>query len=284
MVKQYLKIELKKAMSKWFWFVVLIGTGLTLFNNYEIYQNAEQFFELNKMAGTYAQEEFVGLSLFGNWIGCESMTLGFSLFFFLFPLLAAMAYGWSFHSELKRGYIKNVTTRTRKMNYYAAKYIATFLVGGLAVVIPLGINMLISLLYSNAAIPDVIYQYFSMGHGSLWSRIYFSQPFLFCVIYLFVDFFFCGSIACLSMALSFFVKNRITVLLTPFLALLAVDYLRWKIMEVLSISYEVSPIRFLHPTPYPLSVSGNIIFVWGVFLFLGALLICLIKGRSNDIF
>jgi len=280
-----LRLELRKIFrSGWFWLVMGIAIGISCLNTMEMIRLTKDSIELSSLT-MIEQKEYMVLSIFTKWIGCDSFTLGFSLYFFLFPLFATFAYGWSFFQEKKSGYIKNLITRTTRKNYYWAKYISVFIAGGLSMTVPMLINMFLTATFSNLNTPDVVYTYFSMMHGSFGSELFYSHPFLFSVLYLFIDFIFCGLIACMSMALSFFIKNRLAVLLIPFFFLLILDYLsNFLMMEIFHTEYDISVMRFLHPTPFPWYISGWIILGYGVLFTILTMGICIKKGTSSNVF
>ena len=70
-------------------------------------------------------------SLFMYWFGLNSGSPYKVTFLTIFPVLAMMPHALSYHLDRKGGYIKNVYTRTKKINYLTAKYLAVFLSGGL---------------------------------------------------------------------------------------------------------------------------------------------------------
>ena len=70
------------------------------------------------------------------WFGLNSGSPYKVTFLTIFPVLAMMPHALSYHLDRKGGYIKNVYTRTKKINYLTAKYLAVFLSGGLTVLFP----------------------------------------------------------------------------------------------------------------------------------------------------
>ena len=92
--------EMKRLFSSWMFRAVLIVSLLIPFlNTYETWQVAMNDLEMtNQIAAE--QTEWVFLSVFAKWIGIETYTSGYSLFFFAFPLLVCIGYGWSFRQEL----------------------------------------------------------------------------------------------------------------------------------------------------------------------------------------
>lgn len=291
MLWNMIRLECKKAIChKFFWLVILIGITIT-------------FFSLVPMAGGYyrGMEDHQRISaefglcnplmpiftLFRYWIGGEGYTSGATQYFFLFPLLITIPYGWSYCIERKSGYIKNMVIRSGRIQYHLAKYIALFLSGGLAMVIPLLFNFLLSAMFVPAVMPDPAYPTsYAVGPHSLLSMCFFSHPFLYVFFYLLVDFVFCGLIACLCFAVSMFVKNFVVVVLLPFFILLGFNYFCYSLIytSVTEIYTEWSPMHFLNPSPGVYNTNWIVIFVWGVVLFLFTFLMTVVRGARHEIY
>jgi len=224
-----------------------------------------------------------GSSLFNHWIGGEASSLGYTLFFTLLPLIAALPYSWSYYVENKTGYVKTVVTRSSKSQYFLTKYIATFIAGGLAVLIPLLINLLIVSCFVPAIIPTIMYPlYYAVGHGSLWSSLFYTKPVVFVILYLILDFIFAGLFATMSLAISFFIKNRIAIILMPFFFLLVLHYSR----TFLAYKYynEISPLHYLHSTSIENYANGGIILAQGLFFFVLTIGITMGLGVKREVF
>ena len=79
--------EIKRLLSSWMFRAVLIVSLLIPFlNSYDTWKNVQSDLEWRKM-GPSGQMENLGLSAFAGWVGIETYTSGYSLFFFAFPLL-----------------------------------------------------------------------------------------------------------------------------------------------------------------------------------------------------
>ena len=90
----------------------------------------------------YVKYPLVPMSiLYNSWIGGECVSVGYTLFFTLLPLLAVLPYGRSFSQEQKNGYLKVIIPRCGRTRYFASKWVATFLSGGVAVVLPLLVSL-----------------------------------------------------------------------------------------------------------------------------------------------
>ena len=106
-MKEMLKLEFRKALrNKSFYISLIIGCIITMFSlvyNIEIYQN-----EIMMIQGDRLNPMYGVLSLFNRWIGGEPFSFGSSAYFFVFPLLVAIPYGWSYCEEKQSGYTEGV--------------------------------------------------------------------------------------------------------------------------------------------------------------------------------
>jgi ABC-type transport system involved in multi-copper enzyme maturation permease subunit len=289
-MKNTLKLELRKALINKLFFgaiIILFIPSLMSFlyraGSYELekeyLENAAKIFGEN-----YENPQLGGrFTLSNNWVGGESYTLGSSIFFYIFPLLLAIPYGWSYCSELKSGYIKNMLIRTKRTPYFLSKYIAVFVASGLVMVIPMIANIIMTACYFPATLPNVGYDIF---HGifpySLMSEIYYTHPILYIILYLLLDFFFCGLIGCLSYAITTVIKNRIVVVLVPFAILLAWHY--FSVTLSIKLMKAVSPLEFLHPTTLNYGTTWFIVGIEAIILFAVTFIPTVVRGRRYEIY
>ncbi|HHU18987.1 MAG TPA: hypothetical protein GXZ58_01845 [Bacilli bacterium] len=264
--KQLLKVELAKALkNKFFITTLIIALLFALFSAW--YMIDLYFYSLRGLSRMGGNQMIQALSLFNHWIGGEATSLGFTLFFTLMPLIAALPYGWSYFIENKSGYVKTVVTRSAKTEYFLAKYIATFISGGLVILIPLLINFIVVACFIPAVTPSTMYtMYHSVYHGSLWSQSYYTNPVWFVILYLILDFIFAGLFATMSLTVSLFVKNRIAVILVPFFLILVLHYSRTFLAY--KYYYEISPLNYLHSTPIINPANVWIIIGQGLLFFI----------------
>lgn len=226
-------------------------------------------------------------TLFNHWIGGEAISIGSASLFFIFPLLIAIPYGWSYCAEQRNGYIRIMVLRSGRLQYYVSKYIAVFLSGGLAMVIPLAFNFLLTAMFVPAILPDPSYVTGGLLVGtSLMSFFFYSSPFLYIFLYLLLDFAFCGLIACISYALATFIKSRVAVVLLPFFILLAFKYISESLIYTSHTGKykELSPMYFLRPAGMRLEASWLIIIVEAAVIFLFTILMTVVRGRRHEIY
>lgn len=226
-------------------------------------------------------------TLYNHWVGGETHTLGSSVYFFIFPLLVAIPYGWSFCNEHRIGYTRCMVLKTGKFPYYFAKYCAVFLSGGLTMVIPLVFNFLLTAMFVPAVCPDPSYLiWYAVNGASLMSELYYTYPAVYVLLYLAIDFLFCGLIACLSYSISTIYKNRVVVVLLPFFLLLGLNFAGVSIVYTSNlIRYtEFSPIYFLHPAAARYDAGWNVIVAEALILFVLTFVPTVIKGKGNELY
>ena len=286
-MKRLLQIELKKAFSnKLFWITLALGL---LIVSISAYQNINGYFEFANDIQMQQESDPETVfnpvnqlfTLYNNWIGSEFDMPMNSLYYILLPLMAPLAYGWSYFTEKKSGYVKNVVTRIDKKKYYLAKYLAVFLAGGAVVAIPLLVNVLTVACVVPAYQPDIYYQiYYNMyQHYLAW--MFYSMPALYVAYVLVLDFVFAGLIAVLSLALTFFVNNRFAVVLLPMLFFMWVQYMQDLARQTFPYISPFSPQEFLKA--YGDSVLLWVV-VWGIGLLVVTLGIVYGKGAKDDVF
>lgn len=276
-----LKMECKKAVKNKFFLIALFcGICFALLSGLyciEAYESTGK--ELAKLGGNPMTQAF---GLYNNWIGGESSTLGFTFFYTLLPLLAVLPYGWSYCAEKKAGYLKQAEIRTGRLPYLGAKYIATFLAGGMAVVLPLIFNFLLVACFVPAVQPTILYEmYYPLHYGSIWSELFFTVPLVFTILYLILDFIFAGLFAVLGFAVSCFTNNRIAAVLIPFFLILSMHY-GGTLMRQYRLYKEVSPLNFLHATSIENIADAGIIVIEAVVFLALTLGIVLGKGRKYE--
>lgn len=285
MLKNVLKIEIYKALKNRLFYVSLfIGCAiavLAFLYDFSIYQN-----DLLWGMKEGANPMYGSAGLFNLWIGGEPFSLGSSVYFFVFPLLVAIPYGWSYCEEKNSGYSGSVIVSSGRKAYFLSKYCAVFLSGALAMAIPLVFSFLLSALFFPAAMPMPIYCTTNgVFYDSLMSMLYYSKPLLYVLIYLCIDFVYGGLIACISYVVSCFAKYRAITVIVPLFFLLAFHYLRQFVYISPMVRYkELSPLFFLRPVQFLYRASWLVIVVEAVVLWLVTFFITVIWERKHEIY
>lgn len=251
-MKNVLQIELNKAIkTRYFAISIIIGTMIGIVGlvyNVNLVYNSQIYDGINPC--------YEGFTLFNHWIGGEGFSLGSSLYFFVFPLLIALPYGWSFCGERNSGYMRQMLVRAGEKSYLTAKFLATFIAGGLAMVVPLIINFMLTALFIPAITPvptyDTMYGVFG---NSLFSSLYYTQPFAYVAVYMLVDFMFCGALACITMLSAQFIKYKWVNCIFPFVVCMVLNVLNNMLFSNTpgAENYQFSPFYFTKcvQTGYP---------------------------------
>lgn len=271
-MKGILKTELKRAFkNKYLLFALLIGCAISLWHTVENVLPIVQYLEGN-LKGALPH------SVFNKWMGGENYTLQPALYYIIVPLLVTLPFGASFYQDRKSGYLKNIFTRTDKKQYYKAKYIAVFLSGGIAGVVPLLFNFLSTAMFLPLILPQVAAGTFSVYEGGLFADLFYTNPYAFLAIYMVMNFVFFGLLATIALVAGHTMENYFVVLLTPFLY-----YILFMFITNFTGNTNYNMQYFLRPS---LPVRADLIgvLVEGVVLAVVTLWLFIGKGAKNETF
>lgn len=256
-------MELKKATHN----KMFIGTmAITCFFaiTAALYQmgSYEDVWKDMKSIGGFRQE----ISLYSKWMSIERSSMGAICFYYLLPLLAAFPYGWGYLAEKQSGYYKSLIVIGGKTFYYINKYLVTFLVGGMVILIPQIINFVMIATVIPAQLPNIhFFPYYGIMEGDIWANLFYSKPLLYVFLYFILDFIFAGLFACISLACSMLIENKIAVLLIPYFLVLLLHY--GKAVTYYKVYYELSPLNFLGAKAPENTACWWIILLEGIIFF-----------------
>lgn len=282
--KNIFQIELNKAFRNRYTVIAFIlAVGVTLLSTFYMMPN---YTELRRIIESVLSHQGIidenpylpAFTLYVNWIGGESYSIGFTLYFFLLPVFAALPYGWSFYQERISGYQGIMVSKCGRSCYYTAKFLSVFLTGGAVTVLPMLFNLFLMAMLFPAWNPDSIYPYFGMTVLSSGADFFMEYPFIFFLIYLAFDFLFSGLLALLCVPASYFLQHNVSVVLFPFTVLIILHFCT----GFVSGDYEWSPIYFLHPLAVRSYLDWRIVLAQTCLLagYIGGI-ICL-KGRKDE--
>ena len=289
-----MKVELTKAFRGRF-FLAALGIALLIAllqvvyqaENYQSYQESVQRAELfmqemeeNYEPGNPYLQEY---TLFNHWLCTDYVSLTASLFWFLIPILAPLAYGWSLFLERRSGYIKNAVLRSSRAAYFFSKLAAVFLAGGTVATVPAILNVLLVALFVPAVQPDIAYSVnYPVTYPTIFSWFFYAMPVLYVALRLLLNFVFAGTLATLSYSLSFWVHNRFAVVLLPFLLALALTHLQSLIPAKLHYA-EFSPMYIMGANGFYYELPGVVLAEIGIPLAL-SLILAAVSSRKCEIF
>lgn len=227
-------------------------------------------------ANKYIKNNFPYNAYFG-WICGNEIPWQPYLYFILLPLIATLPYGYSMFEDRKSAFMKQIIIRCGKKDYYKAKFIAVFLSGGTAVVIPLLINLMVTLMFLPSFCPDPSEGRYWIGNSTMLSGLFYSHPNIYISIYLMIDFIFAGLLANIALVVSELTEHRFVSEIAPLFVYVFVDSIFG-----LNNKYYFQPVYFL-------TGSLSIIKWYAVFgeMFLLALITIgyvLWKGKKDEVF
>ena len=197
-----MKLALLVGCALSIWHVITVIMPISEGQNYELSANA-------------IDDLYVPISLFSTWMGNELFPIQSYIFYLILPLLAVLPFGSSFFEDIKSGYIINVCTRVEKKIYFKAKYLAVFLSGGVTVVAPLLLNLVLSSMFMPAFIPDNG-TVGTISPTTMAYEVFFTHPLIYVLMLIVIDFIFAGVIATLALSYTYFTEHRFGVMIVPF--------------------------------------------------------------------
>lgn len=274
-VKQILKTELKRAFTGKMFFIS-IGLGCIL----AILQLLlEVTGHLPYMANYFTyQKPMTGIDyFFSAWMGGNPTDIYGYIFFLLLPILAVLPYADTFYTDMKSGFVKNLLLRVKRRHYFFAKYIAAFLAGGAAVVIPLLLNFLSAAMVLPAILPQSTSGSHPIWITSMWHGLYYNHPFVYEFLYMGLDFLFAGIFAAVALSVTRLAQNRIITLLSPFILYIFLS----AFFDFLG-QYDWAPRAFLPPGSG--SGHGPVVAVEAAVGFLLTFFVFVVRGPKDDVY
>lgn len=286
-----IRYEVKKAFkNRFFWLALVVGLTITIIQAVTTIMKVTHFNRLDQQfhvteagvpefAVNYSME-----SLYTYWIGGSGNDYAMYLFYFIVFLLCAIPFAWSLSTETKSGYITNVITRGNRNQFYFAKYFAVFLSGGSVALFALIANFVLCACFFPAYRPDQFGElYFGLPQQFLFSEYFFSIPLVYVGIYVFLSFLMTGLWATVSISLSFFVKNKLAVLICPYLFLLFVQFV--SDADPFGSGSCISPFFLIYPRLNEFGGYGSlkITLVWIGLILLFNIGVLYCKGINKDV-
>lgn len=248
-MKNCIKIEIWKAIhNKMFLLSILIGLIIVCIHFFEVLVDIEslvsQILSAPKRNGNVCYD---GISLFIHWIGIDWYHYSSRLFFLLWPILAALPFGWSYAQDRQIGVFNQVVIRCNKNIYFLSKYIAVFLTGGMAITIPVLVDLFALATICPDKCLDVVDALVAVYNGCFQSRLFYTHPWIYALFWCGIDFFWGGTTACICFILGSKIRFSFVNILIPFISYFLFDILYSWVRQYIFIdklfSLIISPLR-----------------------------------------
>ncbi len=210
-----LRNECKRSIcNKWTIISMMVVSLFCAIHFYDVFNARMMYFDIVKELG---QEKSVNVCIttaYENWILFEPNTYRYVLIFVM-PILAVLPYGTSYYTDLKSGYVKQIATRISMKTYTRIKYMATFLSGGIVIVLPLVIQFLLTATIYPLHKP---YRFNGSMNGeySFVVDIFYEHPMIYTIFRLLLVFIVAGLLATVALFISKYIYNLFSVFITPF--------------------------------------------------------------------
>ncbi len=274
-MKRILKIEFNRAFKS-LGFFLAVFIGLTIAIIHLLFFALPLALQLPSYIETNLQMMFPGWLYTSGWLLGRQTPFSY-LYLLVLPILAALPHGSSFYKDAKGTFIGSICIRTDRKKYYFAKYISTFVSGGIAVIAPIVFNFIIAATLLPAITPQSAAFESLIGENSSFPFLFYNRPLLYVILYTLIIFIFSGLISTTSLVSSFYVGHSALTVILPTVVYLFISAL----FSVFGLDSWAAN-NFLDPAyPYnaviPMMVEGIVLFVFTFYSF------C-IKTAREDIY
>lgn len=239
-MRRCLNEELKRAIyNPMFLGALLIGIILSAVNVFEGFSRAEQIKQLTQdslISGMQINKSCTGFSLFISWISLHSTGFGSSLFYFVLPILAAFPYGWSYSQDRRTGFFSQIVMRTGRHNFFLAKYMAVFISGGIVILIPILLDLLLNAMLLPDRVVRVSDMLLPVFDYSFAGNLLYTNRWLYAIVWCFLSFLWGGAFASMCFLPGTHLRIPAVTVLTPFILILGIDTLLGAVQEFLDIN------------------------------------------------
>jgi ABC-type transport system involved in multi-copper enzyme maturation permease subunit len=207
--------ELKRVItSKKFIIVIFIGL---LIASVSVYIDIKQYIFFNYDAPDIQTPELQEKVKAMVESGLNKYSVFFSSFLMsivTMPILSILPFGLSYIEDREYGIIKQIDMRIKHKKYILSKLLVNGIAGGLAIIIP---TIILSILIFTFLKGDISGFYGYGKIGGPFAKLLTENFSLYIVIHIFINFVLGFAYASIGLAVSAFIKNKIAIILSPFL-------------------------------------------------------------------
>ena len=244
-----IKSELWKAThNRLYAAACILGSVIAFINaveNISVVKNITDSIKLFVSKGFLLSTSLEGCSLFVNWLAVNHVSLGSQLLQYLWTIIAAMPFSWSYADDKKSGVYNQIAIRRNIREYYISKYTATFLSGGLVTALPMVVNLMLNALICPYCIPNVNNSLVNIFDGNFLSEVFYTYPWVHSLIWCLVCFILGGVTSCLCFLSGTHFKQQVFAIIFPASIYLVIDICVNYIGRLTFIPYELSPMKLI---------------------------------------
>lgn len=202
------------------------------------------------------------------------------LFYLLLPIIASLFASTIFLEDKRNHLICYVLLNSSRKKYFSMLFLKTFLTGAVVVALPLIIDLIGCFLLLPNLKPDPlinvnlgIYE----GSGDLFPHLFYAHPLVYALFNIAISFVFAGLFVTFALAASFYIKNKMVILLLPFclqLLSIAVNSFVMKNMALSPFGFSPEAITTYDKSFLAIVLYGGILFWVTLFLY--------VRGVKNN--
>lgn len=216
-----IKFEWRRMISsRSFWIALLISCGMAAIASIEQYN-------------IYC-DGMDHISLFYRWLPSGALSFGANYFYIIIPAICSLGFSHSICNDRKTGYWCQICSRTSKKQYFAAKYIVTFVSGGIIFATTLIFHFMLLSCFMKVCLPDPASLSTMMSPFHFAPKLFFTHSILWALLWCCVAFIWGGIMSCMGSAIGMFTEKGAVAVIMPFLIFIcqsiAAAYLKYKTM------------------------------------------------------
>ena len=139
-----------------------------------------------------------------------------NLLIIIMPIISSFSFSDSYIEDMKSGIIQNIYTKESRIKYFINKYLANFIVSGVAFSLPLLFDYILCIMSKPSIQPDPILTGQVIMKGGLFSNLFYSNAHLYTLMWIGIYFLYSGAFASIALCSSKLIKNKYVVLFVPF--------------------------------------------------------------------
>ena len=237
-----LREELRRALFSGRFFVAL-AVGIVIAVAHVVLfvvpesQNQEMYIELVQHP----------MTAYGRWMGGWAETMFPFLFFYLLPLLCCLPFSDSFWSDAKSGWDRQVVARSSRSVYLLSKAAACSVAAIVIALVPLALNLYLTALFLPIFQPEPSASIYPIASYHMWSDIFYTNVLAYCGLYGLLIAVTASLLACLPLALTYFVKNGFVLTCSSFFLCTVLQYFFTGDLLGTEALVFLSPVTFMQP-------------------------------------
>ncbi len=265
-MRNVLKSEWNRAINGVYFKITMIAGLIFAFLSAIEAFRLTYLWQLNN--GVLGAEGLYPFTITEVWVGMNQAGMCNYLYMLLFPMFAVLPYALASFDDKKSGYINQILIRVSRKTFYLARYLVTFLLGGIGVIVPSVVNVMLGALYAPIMPQSLSNAQCGITDDMFASEILFEHPVIYVLIFTMLHFVWGGLFATMAISIVDIVNNKYVLLAAPFLLHVITYCMTYYSATFVSLGlYSIVPYIFLNAIqPWGLEIVPVSLFTFLIFL------------------